>query len=68
MDSFPPDTEFELAMHDMALDGGMTDAMRALFARRDSARVHLVVDRLARAVNMLPEAQAGRGVSVDKSA
>ena len=68
MESFAPEVEFDLAMHEMALDGGQSDATRALLARRDSARVHLVVDRLARAVQMAPEAETGRGISVDKSA
>jgi hypothetical protein len=68
MDNFTPDVQFDLAMHEMALEGAQTDASRALFARRDSERVHLVVERLARAVQMVPDAAAGRGVSVDKQA
>jgi hypothetical protein len=52
----------------MALEGAQTAASRALFARRDSERVHLVVERLARAVQLVPEAAAGRGVSVNKQA
>jgi hypothetical protein len=68
MDSFTPDVQLDLAMHEMALEGAQTAASRALFARRDSERVHLVVERLARAVQLVPEASAGRGVSVNKQA
>jgi hypothetical protein len=68
MDNFTPSIEIDLAMHEMALESGQSEASRALFARRDSERVHLVVERLARAVNIVPEDAAGRGISIDKQA
>jgi hypothetical protein len=68
MDTLSDDVEMRLAMHEMALEGGQTAATRALFAQRDSARVHLVVERLARAVKIVAEPGAGRGITCDKRA
>lgn len=60
--------EFDLALHQMALNGDQSDAARALWNKHRTDRVHLLVDRLARAVDVLPEPDAANGIAIDKVA